>query len=64
MSSTSRAGFGRHHAPEPADAPRIAWLADVERPGRHAEPDWQREQFDRARDEDPFEWLGFGDDVA
>jgi hypothetical protein len=55
---------GRHRAPEPEDALRIARLADVERAGRHAEPAWQREQFDSARDEDPFDWLGFGGDVA
>jgi len=63
MSSKSL-GSGRHRAPEPADPVRIAHLADVERPGRHAEREWQREQFDPARDEDPFDWLGFDSDVA
>ena len=57
-------GRGRHRAPEPADPVRIAHLADVERPGRHAEPEWQREQYDPARDEDPLDWLGFESGVA
>jgi hypothetical protein len=51
MSSDSDAGGGRHRAPERADALRIARLADVERLGRHAEPEWRREQFDVTRDE-------------
>jgi hypothetical protein len=29
-------------------------------PGRHAEPEWSRDMYDATRDEDPFEWLGFG----
>jgi hypothetical protein len=64
MSSITEAGGGRHRAPEPDDALRIAHLADVERPGRHAESEWQRESYDPARDEDPFDWLGFGNGAA
>jgi hypothetical protein len=64
MSSITEAGGGRHRAPEPDDALRIAHLEDVERQGRHAEPDWDREQHDPSRDEDPFDWLGFGGDAA
>jgi hypothetical protein len=63
MSSTFQ-GRGRHRAPEPADPVRIARLADVERSGRHAEPEWQREHYDPARDGDPLDWLGFDSDVA
>jgi hypothetical protein len=59
MSSIPEAGGGRHRAPEPDDAPRIAHLSDVDRLGRHAEPEWQR-----ARDDDPRDRLGFGSDVA
>jgi hypothetical protein len=33
----------------------------LDRPGRHAEPEWGRELFDAQRDEDPFDWLGFAD---
>jgi hypothetical protein len=53
-----RAG-GRHSAPE---APGMVEIVAAEQvgPGRHAEPEWSREMFDAARDEDPFEWLGFG----
>ena len=52
-----RAG-GRHSAPE---APGVVEIVAAEKagPGRHAEPEWSREMFDAARDEDPFEWLGF-----
>jgi hypothetical protein len=32
---------------------------DLDRRGRHAEPEWSREMFDSLRDEDPFDWLGF-----
>lgn len=49
---------GRHSAPE-AGRVEIA-AAEQLRPGRHSEPEWSREHFDPARDEDPFEWLGFG----
>jgi hypothetical protein len=50
---------GRHSAPE---APGLVEIVTAERtrPGRHAEPEWSREVFDATRDEDPFEWLGFG----
>lgn len=59
------AGSARHRAPEAADAElRIAALADLERAGRHAEPAWARELFDPVVDEDPFDWLGFGADLA
>jgi hypothetical protein len=55
----------RHRAPEWADAElRIADLADLARPGRHAEPAWARELFDPAVDEDPFDWLGFAGTVG
>ena len=49
---------GRHAA---AEAPGRVEIVTAERlrPGRHAEPAWSRELFDPARDEDPFEWLGF-----
>jgi hypothetical protein len=49
---------GRHSAPE---APGVVEIVAAEQagPGRHAEPAWSREMFDAARDEDPFEWLGF-----
>ena len=49
---------GRHSAPESAGRVAIVAVEHV-RPGRHAEPEWSREMFDAARDEDPFEWLGF-----
>ena len=50
---------GRHAAPE---APGLFEIVAAEqvRPGRHAEPEWSRDMFDAGRDEDPFEWLGFG----
>ena len=50
---------GRHCAPEAAGIVEIVTPEQL-RPGRHAEPAWSRELFDPARDEDPFEWLGFG----
>ena len=56
--TAGRAG-GRHSAPEEAGRIEIA-AAEHIRPGRHAEPAWSREMFDATRDEDPFEWLGFG----
>ena len=49
---------GRHSAPEAAGRLEIVGVEHA-RPGRHAEPEWSREMFDAARDEDPFEWLGF-----
>jgi hypothetical protein len=52
-----RAG-GRHFAPATPGLVEIV-AADQTDPGRHAEPKWSRELFDSARDEDPFEWLGF-----
>lgn len=53
-----RAG-GRHAAPEKTGLLEIV-AAERAHPGRHAEPEWSRGMFDGARDEDPFEWLGFG----
>jgi hypothetical protein len=52
MSSISEAR-GRHRAPDTEDGLRIARLTDVERLGRHAEQDRQRERSDPGRDEDP-----------
>jgi hypothetical protein len=49
---------GRHFAPAAPARVEIV-TADQAGPGRHAEPEWSRELFDAARDEDPFEWLGF-----
>lgn len=48
----------RHSAPEVSGLVEIV-AAEQAVPGRHAEPAWSRELFDPARDEDPFEWLGF-----
>jgi hypothetical protein len=50
---------GRHSA---AEAPGHVQIVAPEQthPGRHAEAAWDRELFDPVRDEDPFEWLGFG----
>jgi hypothetical protein len=53
-----RAG-GRHSAPETSGAVEIV-AAERTGPGRHAEPEWSRDMYDATRDEDPFEWLGFG----
>ena len=50
---------GRHAAAEASGRVEIV-SPEQRRPGRHAEPAWSRELFDPARDEDPFEWLGFG----
>ena len=50
---------GRHTAPEASGVVEIR-AAEQAAPGRHAEPEWARELFDPRRDEDPFEWLGFG----
>ncbi len=57
-SAPSAPAGGRHSAPE---VPGIVEIVAAEQvgPGRHAEPEWSREQFDATRDEDPFEWLGF-----
>jgi hypothetical protein len=52
-------GGGRHSAPETSGPVEIV-AAGRTGPGRHAEPQWSREVFDAVRDEDPFEWLGFG----
>jgi hypothetical protein len=49
---------GRHSTPEAVSRFEIVAVEHV-RPGRHAEAEWSREMFDAARDEDPFEWLGF-----
>jgi hypothetical protein len=50
----------RHLAPDAEDTVLRLVTADVvTSTGRHAEPEWMREQFDPRRDEDPFEWLGF-----
>jgi hypothetical protein len=49
---------GRHSAPETSGAVEIV-AAGQTGPGRHAEPEWSRDMYDAARDEDPFEWLGF-----
>ena len=58
-SATAEIVASRHSAPE---APGLVEIVAGEQigPGRHAEPAWSREMFDAARDEDPFEWLGFG----
>jgi hypothetical protein len=52
----------RHLAPDADDARMDAVTTEtISSRGRHAEPEWSREVFDRLRDEDPFAWLGFGD---
>ena len=48
----------RHAAPEAPGLVEIVAEGQAG-PGRHAEPEWSRGMFDAARDEDPFEWLGF-----
>jgi len=51
---------GRHRAPElAATMESVATGQDLQRRGRHAEPEWHRELFDAVRDEDPLDWLGF-----
>lgn len=51
----------RHLAPDAEDGVlRIVTAEAVTSIGRHAEPEWSRELFDPRRDEDPFDWLGFG----
>ena len=52
-------GGARHSAPETSGAVEIV-AAERTGPGRHAEPEWSRDMYDATRDEDPFEWLGFG----
>ena len=51
-------GSARHSAPE---APGLVEIVAAEQSGagRHAEPAESCKLFDAARDEDPFEWLGF-----
>ena len=39
----------------------MAMTDDLDRRGRHAEPEWSRQMFDSLRDDDPFDWLGFAD---
>jgi hypothetical protein len=51
-------GGARHRAPESDDKFRIAALADLDRRGRHAEPDWGRPLFDPTGNRDPFDWRG------
>lgn len=51
---------GRHRAPEALFVVlRIADGTELQRTGRHAEPEWARELYDPRVDEDPFDWLGF-----
>jgi hypothetical protein len=51
---------GRHSASEFAQVmDTVAAEFDLDRHGRHAEPEWNRELFDPRRDDDPFDWLGF-----
>jgi hypothetical protein len=50
---------GRHSAPGFQNTAAMAGDLDLDRRGRHAEPEWSREMFDSLRDEDPFDWLGF-----
>jgi len=50
---------GRHSAPEAGTS--MAMTDDLDRRGRHAEPEWSRQMFDSLRDDDPFDWLGFAD---
>jgi hypothetical protein len=52
---------GRHSGPDfERVLQAVATEFDLDRRGRHAEPDWVRERFDPARDEgDVLDWLGF-----
>ena len=54
--------IGRHRAPEGPDAPEtIAWLADVDRPGRHAEPGDDLPIYESLRDElAAVDWFSLG----
>ena len=51
----------RHLAPEAESTAETAATEVAAHVGRHAEPEWSRELFDPARDENPFDWLGFTD---
>jgi hypothetical protein len=53
---------GRHCAGEPATAlERIARLADLDRPGRHAEPDGDSPIYDALRNEfAAVDWFSLG----
>ncbi|HLM05133.1 MAG TPA: hypothetical protein VK402_08115 [Blastococcus sp.] len=52
----------RHQAPEIPGMFAIATPDDLARKGRHAEPEWSREDFDPDRDDvDVLGWLGFAD---
>ena len=53
---------GRHRAPEGSDAfESIAWLADVDRPGRHAEPGDELPIYESLRDElAAVDWFSLG----
>ncbi|MFP5369460.1 MAG: hypothetical protein ACLGI3_01735 [Actinomycetes bacterium] len=51
---------GRHAAAEASGRVETG-TPEQRRLARHAEPAWRRELFDPARDEDPFDWLGFRD---
>jgi hypothetical protein len=52
---------GRHSGPDFGSVLETAAAElDLDRRGRHAEPEWSREIFDSSRDEgDAFDWLGF-----
>ena len=58
--TASPAASGRHRAPELPDAVEYLTSAQIAAgPGRHAEPEWNREAFDSVRDEvDAFDRLG------
>ncbi len=59
MSSTTL-GTRRHRAPEP-DIERIARLAEVDRPGRHAEAGGDHPIYDFLRDElAAVDWFSLG----
>jgi hypothetical protein len=53
---------GRHRAPEGPDAfETIAWLADVDRPGRHAESGDELPIYESLRDElAAVDWFSLG----
>jgi len=51
---------GRHGAPHSGSlSDTVTTDPDLDRRGRHAEPEWTRELFDSLRDEDALDWLGF-----
>ena len=55
----------RHGGPEWQESPDRAALSAVVPPvGRHAAPDWNRQDFDARIDDDPFGWLGFAPEPA